>query len=175
MLENFCVRALIVLLFRSRFFFRSLLRPSPSSTETLSESSTGECNYWRFLRLIKILIVCSYDSFGNTCGVASNEKFRESGLNSNLSGISTIDKPYVFFFDLKELKQSLKICVKQCPDKQIDDPRQLYTYYREKGSQFCRYDFDMNKLNDGRLSASDEMTFHITGPCPPLPIYEGSP
>lgn len=65
--------------------------------------------------------------------------------------------------------------MKKCPDKQIDDPRQLYTYYKEEGSQYCRYDFDMNKLNDRGLSGSDEMTFHITGPCPPLPLYEGTP
>lgn len=33
----------------------------------------------------------------------------------------------------------------------------------------------MNKLNDGRLSKTDEMVFDFTGPCPKLPIYEGSP
>lgn len=33
----------------------------------------------------------------------------------------------------------------------------------------------MNKLNDRGVSASDEMMFHFTGPCPKLPIYEGSP
>lgn len=119
--------------------------------------------------------LCSYDSFGNTCGVSSNEKFRESGLPPNLSGISTIDKPYVFFFDLKEIKQSLKICVKECPTRQIDDPRQLYTYYQEKNSKYCRYDFDMNELNDPSISASNEMKFHFTGPCPKLPLYEASP
>lgn len=68
-----------------------------------------------------------------------------------------------------------KICVKECPKKQIDDARQLYNYHQEEGSQYCRYDFDMNKLNDRGISASDEMTFHFTGPCPKLPIYEGSP
>lgn len=117
----------------------------------------------------------SYDSFGNTCGVSSNEKFREPGLPANLSGISTIDKPYVFFFDLKEIKQSLKLCVKDCPKKQINDPRDLYQYYKDENSQYCRYDFDMNKLNDRSVVASDDMTFHFTGPCPKLPIYEGSP
>jgi solute carrier family 44 (choline transporter-like protein), member 1 len=81
----------------------------------------------------------------------------------------------VFFFDLKEIKQSLKICVKECPKRQIDNPRDLYSYYQEAGSKYCRYDFDMNKLNDGRLSSTDEMIFDFTGPCPKLPIYEGSP
>lgn len=92
----------------------------------------------------------------------------------NVSGISTIDKPYVFFFDLKEIKQSLKICVKECPSKQIDNPSQLYKYYKEEGSQYCRYDFDMNKLNQG-VSAKDEMVFNFYGPCPEFPIYKGAP
>lgn len=96
-------------------------------------------------------------------------------MPTNLTGLSTIDKPYVFFFDLKEIKQSLKLCVKQCPTRDINDPRELYSYHQEQGSQYCRYDFDMNKLNDRGISASDEMMFHFTGPCPKLPIYEGSP
>ena len=33
----------------------------------------------------------------------------------------------------------------------------------------------MNKLNERGVSASDEMIFHFTGPCPKFPIYEGTP
>lgn len=127
------------------------------------------------LTVTRIYILLRYDSFGNTCGVASNEKFRETNLPGNVSGISTIDKPYVFFFDLREVEKSIKICVKECPSKQIDDPRQLYTYEQQEGTKYCRYDFDMNKLNDRSLSATNEMVFHFTGPCPKLPIYEAAP
>lgn len=81
----------------------------------------------------------------------------------------------MFFFDLKEIKQSLKLCVKECPKRQIDNARDLYSYYKAEGSQYCRYDFDMNKLNDGQLSSTDAMVFDFTGPCPKLPIYEGAP
>lgn len=116
-----------------------------------------------------------YDSFGNTCGVASNERYKETGLPGNVSGISTIDKPYVFFFDLKEIKQSVKICVKECPSRQIDDPSALYSFSQEKGSKLCRYDFDMNKLNDRSINKDDDSIFHFLGPCPQFPIYEGSP
>lgn len=115
----------------------------------------------------------SYDSFGNTCGVKSNERFRDTGLPGNVSGISTLDKTNVFFFDFKELKSSLKICVKDCPKKEIAAPREIYTYNKEEGSQYCRYDFDMNKLNEGP-SPNDEMIFHFTGPCPKLPIPEST-
>lgn len=106
--------------------------------------------------------------------MSSNEKFRETNLPGNVSGISTIDKPYVFFFDLNEVQKSIKICVKECPKQRIEDPRQLYTYEQEKGSKYCRYDFDMNKLNDRSLAANNEIVFHFTGPCPKLPIHESA-
>lgn len=117
-------------------------------------------------------VINGYDSFGNTCGVESNEKFRDVNYGS-ASGINTADKPYVFFFNLKEIKQSLKICVKECPKHQINNSRELYTYYKEEGSQYCRYDFDMSKLQTA--NSKDAMLFHFTGPCPEFPIYEGTP
>jgi solute carrier family 44 (choline transporter-like protein), member 1 len=101
----------------------------------------------------------------------NNEKFRDA--NYEVSGIDTSDKPYVFFFDLKEVRKSLKICVKSCPSMDINTTQQLYNYYKEEGTQYCRYDFNMNKLQDLKLDY--EMVFHYTGPCPPLPIYKGSP
>lgn len=124
--------------------------------------------------LIVILVCNSYDSFGNTCGVQSNERFRDTGLPASVSGISTIDRPNVFFFDFKEFKQSLKICVKECPKKDINNPNEIYKVYKEEGSQYCRYDFDMNKLNEG-LSPADDMIFDFSGPCPKLPIVESTP
>lgn len=63
----------------------------------------------------------------------------------------------------------------ECPTKEIEDPRQLYSYYQENKTQLCRYDFDMTKLNDRSLASSNEMIFHFTGPCPKLPILEGAP
>lgn len=117
-------------------------------------------------------IINGYDSFGNTCGVKSNEKYRDAAYG-NVSGISTIDKPYVFFFDLKEIQQSLKICVKNCPEKDLNTTQDVYSYYKEKDSKYCRYDFDMNKLQSA--DKDNEMIFHFTGPCPKLPIYQGKP
>ena len=114
-------------------------------------------------------IINGYDSFGNTCGVSSNEKFAEAG---KVSGISTIDKPNVFFFDIKNIKKSLKICVNKCPTEQINTPKDLYSYYEKTGSKYCVYDFNMTTL---QTASSNEMTFHFTGPCPKLPINEESP
>lgn len=65
--------------------------------------------------------------------------------------------------------------MKDCPKRQIDDARSLYNYNQVEGAQYCRYDFDMNKLNDRSLETSNEEVFHFTGPCPKLPIYEGTP
>ncbi len=115
-------------------------------------------------------IINGFDSFGNTCGVKNNEKFRDVAFG-NVSGISTSDKPYVFFFDLKEIQQSLKICVKNCPERDLNTVRDLYTYSEETNSKYCRYDFDMNKLQNA--NTNDELFFHFQGPCPKLPIYEG--
>lgn len=113
-----------------------------------------------------IRLINGFDSFGNTCGVTKNEKFS----NFPLSGKNMNDKPYLFFLDMKELHQTLKICVKQCPKQTITSTSQLYRYYKETDSQFCRYDFNMALLSTGDQSKSDY--FHFLGPCPPLPIYE---
>jgi solute carrier family 44 protein 1 (choline transporter-like protein) len=118
-------------------------------------------------------IINGYDSFGNTCGVKSNEKFAD--LNSKASGISTIDKPYVFFFNLgKDIKKSLKLCVKECPKQQINSSSELLAYFHRNGTQYCRYDFDMEKLGSVKNS-NDEAVFHVNGPCPQFPIHHSEP
>lgn len=85
----------------------------------------------------------------------------------SFSGIDTSAKPYLLFYDVRELKDSLKVCVKDCPKKTINSTQGIYDYYKE-GVGLCRYDFDYNELkspNPALLSGS-------FGPCPVLPIYE---
>lgn len=66
--------------------------------------------------------------------------------------------------------------MKECPKKTIEKPQELYTYYKEHNeSKYCRYDFDMDKLNDRSLSADNVNFFHVFGPCPKLPIYDSKP
>lgn len=112
-----------------------------------------------------VRIINGYDSFGNTCGVESNLRFQ----NIPLSGQNTINKPNVFFLDVKELRQSLKICVKKCPDRKMEDVQELYRFYQDTGSQLCRYDFDMSLLQRSAPKGMD--FFNMLGPCPKFTVF----
>ncbi|XP_060655120.1 choline transporter-like 1 [Drosophila nasuta] len=133
--------------------------------------------FWLFLIVIAIFsfvfgnplrLINGYDSFGNTCGVKHNERFQ----NFPLSGRNTLDTPELFYFSVKELKQSLKICVKTCPKRTLNEPSELFSYFTETGTQLCKYDYNMAQVE--RLSKGDK-TFNILGPCPTLPVLESSP
>lgn len=73
--------------------------------------------YGNPLRLIN-----GYDSFGNTCGVESNERYQDLPL----SGMNTLAKPYVFFLDIKHLRETLKLCVEECPNKKVSSKAELF-------------------------------------------------
>ncbi|XP_061710544.1 choline transporter-like 1 isoform X1 [Cydia pomonella] len=110
-------------------------------------------------------IINGFDSFGNTCGVKTNQKL----INFPLAGISTIDKPYLFFLDIKELRKSIKICVKQCPNKILKDLPAIQEFYRETGSNLCTYETRLNEL------VKDDALHSMTGPCPVTPVVETFP
>ncbi|XP_017107767.2 choline transporter-like 1 [Drosophila bipectinata] len=133
--------------------------------------------FWLFLIVIAIFsfvygnplrIINGYDSFGNTCGVKHNEKFQ----GFPLSGLNTLDKPELFYFDNKELKKSLKVCVKSCPAKNIEKGSDLFDYFTQTGNQLCKYDFNMEQI---RAAGKDDKTFNFLGPCPTLPVSASSP
>lgn len=135
--------------------------------------------FWLFLIVIAIFsfvygnplrVINGYDSFGNTCGVKRNEKF----TNFPLSGMNTIDKPQLFYFDFKNPRQSIKICVKECPKRNITDVQELFKYNMETNTKLCRYDFNMDSLLNTNTKNIDEY-LNFLGPCPKLPIYEESP
>lgn len=107
-------------------------------------------------------IINGYDSFGNTCGTNKNKQMG----NMPLTGIDTSDKPYLLFYDIKEIKQSLQICVKECPKKTLNTVGDIYDYHT-KGIDLCRYDFDYNELQKSKAVSARSF-----GPCPVLPIYE---
>lgn len=110
-------------------------------------------------------VINGFDSFGNTCGVKSNQKL----INFPLAGINTLDKKYLFFMDVKELQRSLKICVKECPNKKMESLADIQKFYRDTGSNLCRYDLNpMNITNTKDLH-------NFIGPCPTLPVYESFP
>lgn len=110
-------------------------------------------------------LINGFDSFGNTCGVKSNQKL----INFPLAGISTIDKKYLFFMDVKELQRSLKICVKECPNKKMDTLTDLQNFYKQTGSNLCRYDINLNNV-----TMTKDLHNYI-GPCPTLPVYDSFP
>ncbi|KAH9644315.1 hypothetical protein HF086_003814 [Spodoptera exigua] len=111
-------------------------------------------------------VINGFDSFGNTCGVKSNYKLTAAPV----SGISTIDKKYLFFMDVKELQRSLKICVKECPNKKLESMADIQNFYKETGSNLCRYDINLNSLASNR-----DVSNNYIGPCPTLPVYETFP
>lgn len=134
--------------------------------------------FWLFLIVIAIFsfvygnpirIINGYDSFGNTCGLKTNEHFK----NFPLSGMDTSDKPDLFFFDVQELRKSLKICVNQCPKQKISSSNELYKYYKDENTHLCRYDFNMSILSQNLPSNKDY--FNMLGPCPTLPVLESTP
>lgn len=110
-------------------------------------------------------LINGFDSFGNTCGVSSNKKL----LNFPLAGISTADKSYLFFMDVKQLRRSLKICVKQCPNKKMESFTDIQNFYKETGSNLCRYDINLNNVT------SKQELHNFIGPCPTLPVYDSFP
>lgn len=90
-------------------------------------------------------------------------------MKNPLSGISTIDKKYLFFMDIENLQRSLKICVKTCPNKKMNTLADLQGFYRETGSNLCRYDLDVSTLPNS-LQQHDYI-----GSCPTLPVYNSYP
>ncbi|XP_063922141.1 choline transporter-like 1 isoform X2 [Zophobas morio] len=116
-----------------------------------------------------IRIINGYDSFGNTCGTKHNK----NRSNLELSGIDTSDKPYLLFYDIKELKQSLKICVKECPRETLREVDDIRKYYQKTGVNLCRYDFNYNDFNNRSIPKNIFSSY--IGPCPALPIYESKP
>ncbi|KAL6438494.1 hypothetical protein ACFW04_004525 [Cataglyphis niger] len=111
-------------------------------------------------------LINGYDSFGNTCGMKNNPKFG----SMELSGQDTSDKPYLFFLDIRNVTQSLKICVKQCPDKILWNMNDICTFYKETGSQLC------HDRPGGDFSAcNSESSKFKNGSCPRPPIYPSMP
>lgn len=109
-------------------------------------------------------IINGYDSFGNTCGTNKNKPMG----NMELSGIDTSDKPYLLFYDIKHLKNSLKICVKECPKRTLRTVQELNNYHKVERVDLCKYRFNYNDLEHGDAS----ILSGPFGPCPELPIQE---
>lgn len=116
-----------------------------------------------------IRIINGYDSFGNTCGTKHNKVMG----NLTLSGLNTLETPYLLFYEIKNLKESLKICVKECPARTLNTMDDIYKAHKS-GVNLCKYGFDYEQLV--KSSINDKTVFSAPlGPCPVLPVYEGKP
>lgn len=77
---------------------------------------------------------------------------------------------FLFFLDIYNVTQSLKICVKQCPDKILENINDICTFYKETGSQLC------HDRPGGDFSAcNSESSKFKNGSCPKLPVYSSIP
>lgn len=77
---------------------------------------------------------------------------------------------FLFFLDIRNVTQSLKICVKQCPDRTLWDMNDICTFYKETGSQLC------HDRPGGDFSAcNSESSKFKNGSCPKPPIYPSIP
>jgi len=115
-------------------------------------------------------LINGYDSFGNTCGIRNNEKM--GGFE--LSGLDTSDKRYLFYMDVKDIRNTLKICVKQCPDRNVMNLKDIQEFYQQTGSLLCTYDFNFNSQEWQHNSTGAALQTKF-GPCPPTPIYDSVP
>lgn len=114
-----------------------------------------------------VRIINGYDSFGNTCG----SKNKAMG-NLELSGQDTTTKPFLLFYDIKELRKSLKLCVEECPKKTLLRAEDVYDYYKAKNVHLCKYDFQYDHLRNNTIDK--KVLSGSFGPCPVLPVFEST-
>ncbi|CAL4240544.1 unnamed protein product, partial [Meganyctiphanes norvegica] len=86
-------------------------------------------------------LVNGYDSFGNVCGSDNSELALENHEGLHFYGYDATDLKYVFFFNVSNLEESLKLCVKECPDQRLDTLQDVHDFYNRTGSKLCRYGF----------------------------------
>ena len=137
--------------------------------------------FWGFLIFIAIMafilgdplrLIHGTDSFGNVCGRKNNR------IDDNIiySGLDMSERKYVFFLNQDDLKNSLSICVKQCPNRTLDNEGDVELFFQTTGSSLCRYDYEFRKNrspSEARAFADD--TKNHVGPCPTYPVYASKP
>lgn len=121
-------------------------------------------------------LVHGYDSFGNVCGA------RNAPIGSlALSGMDASDKPYLFYLDVADPRNSLKICVSQCPFRALHTMDEVRHFGEETGSTLCRYDVATNSQASALSNATVLDLFNKEqertglGPCPRLPLPPTKP
>lgn len=119
-------------------------------------------------------LVNGYDSFGNVCGSDNSELSLEDHEGLHFYGYDATDLKYVFFFNVSNLEESLKLCVKKCPDRRLDTLEDIHKFYNRTGSKLCRYDYDDYETNVSTKSMSLEQyeLLRLNTSCPGTPVYK---
>ncbi|XP_050024903.1 choline transporter-like 1 [Dermacentor andersoni] len=120
-------------------------------------------------------LVNGCDSFGNVCGARNAPMGRLA-----FSGMDLTDRPYLFYLDLADPRNSLKICVSHCPFRALRTMDEVRRFGEETGSSLCRYDVAAN--NHSALSNATVLDLFDKeqqntglGPCPQLPVPPSKP
>ncbi|XP_041463983.1 choline transporter-like protein 1 isoform X1 [Lytechinus variegatus] len=98
-------------------------------------------------------VVFGYDSYGNVCG-----QMNKPIENVSLSGMDMTDRPFVFFMDVRYPKDSLEVCVSQCPNRVLNSTTDYKTFAEETDSKICNYPVDLADYETAGVG--------INGPCP---------
>lgn len=164
--------------------------------ETLDKTRRSTDKFWLVLFIICwiVLMVASiwsftsghpnrilqgYDSFGNICG-QKNKQIK----GVNWSGIDMTDKPYVFHMLPSNTSYTMKVCVKQCAEKDFNSDADISMFYSRTHSALFRYDYSLsnaesyytesiNRRDLIPLRAKDESQGF--GPLPHLPVKKQRP
>lgn len=73
---------------------------------------------------------------------------------------------------MKNIKQSLKICVKKCPDRMMNSISDFCDFYKDTGSQLCH---DSPQVGFRVCSnINNRSKENRTGYCPSTPVYEST-
>jgi len=107
-------------------------------------------------------LIYGFDSYGNVCN-----KLNKPLLNHSKSGLDLRGKPFIFFMDDTDAKESLEICVEKCPDVDLNKPEDLIEFYEDHNVKLCDYDVDVGEY---KSAANDKH-----GPCPKLPASSSTP
>lgn len=115
------------------------------------------------------------DSFGNVCG-QQNPKID----NLPFTGLDLRKRPNLFHLNQYDPINTIKICVKKCPNRDLVNMAEIYAFYTRYNASLCRYDFDFNSTlvpsissqssTFNRPQASPTSAFNDSGLCPTMPV-----
>lgn len=77
---------------------------------------------------------------------------------------------YLFFLDINNITQSLKICVKKCPDRILWKMEDICQFYKDTGSQLCH-----DRPGSDFSACNSESSIFKNGSCPERPVYPSTP